>query len=283
MIEKSFFYNECLASFIERFKSRFKVCPLPKYWTELYELLEANNSNNIDIPPPIYTSNRITSDTTQEKHYELMKNKQERFFLHIKITYEIGISEKIYLFLIKLDMNRDFDETYNYYMGAVSAALCWESRKNWLINQDRVFYDLVMKMELKYKNNENVRTVWGNCPIPEEWNSLEIDADIVLEKFSKFEETGTMISWDIILPWDNDEGFTRDKIINSQQTLIGIYDVDIDLYSWLYNEKLEDDYMGAWRVLLTEGCENSEPLEFKIRSIENKNLNKMLSLTSLDQ
>ena len=180
-------------------------------------------------------------------------------------------------------MNRDFDETYNYYMGAVSAALCWESRKNWLINQDRVFYDLVMKVEVKYKNNENVRTVWGNCPIPEEWNSLEIDADIVLEKFSKFEETGTMIRWDIILPWDNDEGFTRDKIINSQQTLIGIYDVDIDLYSWLYNEKLEDDYMGAWRVLLTEGCENSEPLEFKIRSIENKNLNKMLSLTSLDQ
>ena len=137
-----------------------------------------------------------------------------------------------------------------------------------------------MKMELKYKNNEKVRTVWGKYPIPEEWNSLEIDADIVLEKFSKYEETGTIISWDIILPWDNDEGFTRDKILNCQPTLIGIYDVDSELYSWLYNEKLEKDHMGIWRVLLTEDCENSEPIEFKAVSEENKDLNAILSLGS---
>ena len=66
---------------VEHFKSKYIVCPLPRYWTELYELLEAHNSNKIDIPPPIYTSNRINRDTTQEKHKELMYRKQERFFL----------------------------------------------------------------------------------------------------------------------------------------------------------------------------------------------------------
>jgi len=256
---------------IERFKTQYKVCPLLKYWMELYELLKANNTNNIDIPPPIFTSNKINKGTTQEKHTELMYKKQERFFLHIKIAYENGIFDKIYLFLNKLDMGKDYDGCNNYYVNSFYMTYSTSH-----LHPKK----LVMKMELRYKNNEKVRTVWGNCPIPEEWNSLEIDADIVLEKFSKYEETGTIISWDIILPWDNDEGFTRDKILNCQPTLIGIYDVDSELYSWLYNEKLEKDHMGIWRVLLTEDCENSEPIEFKAVSEENKDLNAILSLGS---
>jgi len=272
-----------MESLLEQFKSKYIVCPLPKYWIKFYQILKENNTNNIDIPPPIicdiscqdYTA--LSRQEEQKVKTELRNNKRERFFLQIKLAWDNAMFFQTNHFLKGLKIDEDYEYYYHY---IVRTTIHEHSGKTWLSNKGRVFYDLVMKMELKYKNNEKVRTVWGKYPIPEEWNSLEIDADIVLEKFSKYEETGTYINWDIILPWDKDEGFTRDKILNCQPTLIGIYDVDIELYSWLYNEKLEEDYMGIWRVLLTEDCENSEPIEFKVVSEENKDLNAMLSLES---
>jgi hypothetical protein len=263
---------------VEHLKSKYIVCPRPKHWMKFYLILKECNQYNRDIPPPIIIGNIHQDDTsysTQEEETALRNKQEERFFLQIKFAFENPMFFKTNKFLRGLNIKED----YKYYHHFIVRTQLYGRSRHWLYNQGRVFYDLVMKMEFKYKNNEKVRTVWGKYPIPEEWNSSEIDEDIVLDKFLKYEETGTIISWDIILPWDNDEGFTRDKILNFQAaTLIGIYDVDSEYYSWLHNEELVSDYMGAWRVLLTEDCENSEPIEFKAVSEENKDLNAILSL-----
>ena len=266
---------------VEHLKSKYIVCPRPKHWMKFYLILKECNQYNRYIPPPIIIGNIHQDDTyllMQEEKTALRNKKEERFFLQIKFAFENPMFFKTNKFLRGLNIKED----YKYYHHFIVRTTAYESLsigRQSLENQGLAFYHLVMKMEIKYKNKEKVRTVWGKYPMPQEWNSLEIDEDIVLDKFLKYEETGTIISWDIILPWDNDEGFTRDKILNFQAaTLIGIYDVDSEYYSWLHNEELVSDYMGAWRVLLTEDCENSEPIEFKAVSEENKDLNAILSL-----
>lgn len=132
-------------------------------------------------------------------------------------------------------------------------------------------YEFVLVFSLKYKNFKNKREVWGRANIPIKWTTENVDENIIVDKWDEeLVAKGIELQWDAVFPWDKEEGYMRDKLIDNKFHLVGIYNNISHKYKWIDGDKLVDDYMGIYFTTLTKinyKCENTNPIRFRLMTV----------------
>ncbi len=139
--------------------------------------------------------------------------------------------------------------------------------QNNLQSEGPVSYEFVLVFNIKYKDKE--RAVWGRAHIPIEWTTESIDESIIVDKWDE-ELVGKELKWDMELPWDKEEGYQREKIIDTKFELVGVYDNASDKYKWIDGAKIVDDFYNIYFVTIIQSnnnCENLKPVRFRLMNL----------------
>ena len=138
--------------------------------------------------------------------------------------------------------------------------------ENMLQSEGSVAYELVLVFNIKYKDKE--RAGWGRAHIPIEWTIENIDENIIVDKWDdELVAKGIELQWDVVFPWDNEQGYEREKIIDAKFELVGVYNNASDKYKWIDGEKIVDDYYNIYFLTIIKSnnnCENLKPLRFRL-------------------